>query len=156
MCFSKHYDVKRPRSEHFTINTKSRKYECDFCDYKPTTSGNLTKHINIVHARMLEQCSQCPYEGSKQQLKKHNEKVHNAKFPCTLCDFSATTAGNLRKHIEEKHNGTKFPCDKCSYKASTPGHLEFHSNLHCNFCGKVFFGRQEKELHMKEHKNKTL
>ena len=143
----------RPRADHLSLNIKQRQFECNFCDYKATQSGNLTKHINIDHARMLEQCTQCPYEASKQQLKKHTEKVHNINFPCTLCDFSATTAGNLKKHIEEKHNGTKFPCDKCLYKASTPGHVKFHSNLHCTFCEKLCFGRQEKELHMKEHRH---
>ena len=151
---------KERKSKSNQFNSKSKRarkseYLCDLCDYKATKPGALRKHIELFHETKLEQCTLCPYEGEKQLFKKHL-MIHEANFPCTLCHFNASTAGNLKRHIEEKHEGTKFPCSKCPYKASTPGHLEYHINLHCKFCDKVFFDRQEKEFHMKVHKNKGL
>ena len=135
---------------HYRSIHKKIKYPCDFCDYQGTQKYSLAKHIKAVHAKDHEICQHCPYEApSKPELRKHIDKHHPTNFPCTLCDFKGSIAGDLKQHIQQSHNGTKFPCEKCPYKASTPGHLEYHKKLHCQYCDKVIFS--QKDSHMKIH-----
>ena len=135
---------------HYRSIHKKIKYPCDFCDYQGTQKCSLAKHIKAVHAKDYESCQYCPYEApSKPEIRKHIAKHHPTNFPCTLCDFKGSIAGDLKQHIEQSHNGTKFPCEKCPYKASTPGHLEYHKKLHCQYCDKVIFS--QKDSHMKIH-----
>ena len=135
---------------HYRSIHKKIKYPCDFCDYQGTQKCSLAKHIKAVHAKDYEICQYCPYEApSKPEIRKHMAKHHPTNFPCTLCDFKGSIAGDLKQHIEQSHNGTKFPCEKCPYKASTPGHLEYHKKLHCQYCDKVIFS--QKDSHMKIH-----
>jgi len=41
------------------------------------------------------------------------------RFPCAQCEYTATTAGNLKKHIENKHEGVRYSCYQCEYSATT-------------------------------------
>jgi hypothetical protein len=36
------------------------------------------------------------------------------RYPCSECNYAATTAWDLKKHVENKHIiGVKYPCTKC-------------------------------------------
>ena len=45
---------------------------------------------------------------------------------CGECDYVATRAIDLKKHIESKHKGVRYPCLKCVYAATTAGSLKRH------------------------------
>ena len=140
---------------HFQAAHQNIRYPCDYdnCSYKATQKGSLQTHIRNIHTKIRLQCEFCNYEcQTKFKLNKHLGRMHASSFPCTLCDFVAETAGNLKLHISEKHNGAKFPCDKCDYKASTPGHLSYHLKLHCKKCDKVVASERDMEKHKPVHK----
>ena len=46
-------------------------------------------------------------------------KHEGVKYPCDKCEYSATTASNLKVHIENKLQGVRYPCDQCEYTATT-------------------------------------
>ena len=149
----KAYTTIQGMHRHYQATHEQIRYNCEFCDYQGTQPNSLTLHIKYMHTNQVLKCNECNFETPRdQQLKQHIKKYHRQaykNFPCTLCDFKAISAGDLKKHIEEKHNGTKFPCDRCSYKASTPGHLAYHSKLHCPYCDQVLFSKRD--AHMKIH-----
>ena len=48
------------------------------------------------------------------------------RYPCSKCDFAATRANVLKKHVENKHEGVRYPCSQCEYSATTANHLKRH------------------------------
>ena len=48
------------------------------------------------------------------------------RYPCDKCEFAATDASNLKKHVESKHEGVRYLCDKCEYAATTASNLRRH------------------------------
>ena len=49
-----------------------------------------------------------------------------ASYPCSACEFVATRADILKRHIENKHEGVIYPCHECEYAATTTGALKIH------------------------------
>ena len=48
------------------------------------------------------------------------------RYPCVKCEHAATTASDLKKHIESKHEGVRYLCDKCEYAATTESSVKRH------------------------------
>ena len=48
------------------------------------------------------------------------------RYPCDTCEFAATTANDLKQHLESKHDGSRYPCDKCEYAATRAGNPKRH------------------------------
>ena len=48
------------------------------------------------------------------------------KYPWDKCEYAATTASHLMRHIESKHEGVRYPCGKCEYSVFTAGVLSKH------------------------------
>ncbi|KAL3279354.1 hypothetical protein HHI36_016860 [Cryptolaemus montrouzieri] len=87
-----------------------------------------------------------------------NENVSNdSRTVCTLCNAVLSDAKALKEHKVEIHripNEFRFKCSTCEesfpneYKYTE--HLRIHP-LECKMCGKLFFRRQNIQLHMKRH-----
>ena len=88
--------------------------EDDQIDDKTHFSNNLFEVCN-THCK------------SNSDLRKHIQAVHKEIwFPCTQCEYKATTQGSLKKHIESVHEKVKYPCNLCEYKATTQLSLKRH------------------------------
>jgi len=48
------------------------------------------------------------------------------RYLCDQCEYAATTAGSLKRHIEFRHEGVRYHCDQCEYVATDPSCLERH------------------------------
>ena len=59
-------------------------------------------------------------------IKLEKPRQQNGKWLCDLCDHSASTLSNLRRHKRGKHEGIRYPCDVCSYMATRAGDLKLH------------------------------
>ncbi len=40
------------------------------------------------------------------------------------CDFAATRASILKRHVESKHEGVRYPCPQCEFAATTASNLK--------------------------------
>ncbi|XP_023339871.1 zinc finger protein ZFAT [Eurytemora carolleeae] len=47
-------------------------------------------------------------------------------YPCNKCEYSASTSGNLKIHVENKHEGVRYPCSHCEYAATVQSNLRRH------------------------------
>ena len=50
-------------------------------------------------------------------------------FSSEQCEYIATRADNLRKHIEAKHLGVTYACELCPYQATQKQNLKRHCKL---------------------------
>jgi len=48
------------------------------------------------------------------------------RYPCSQCQHVATTANNLKKHVESKHEGVRYPCSHCEHAATNAYNLKKH------------------------------
>ena len=101
--------------------------------------GNLEGHIQVNHtsknpckqkhvkssyslARPFE-CNECDYSAiTAGTLKRHVQFKHTFEkpFKCNECDYSATQASDLKTHVQAKHTLEKpFKCNECDYSATT-------------------------------------
>ena len=108
--------------------------------------GNLEGHIQINHtsknsgkqkdvkspyylARPFK-CNECDYSATRAAtLKRHVQAKHTFEkpFKCNECDYSATTATNLKRHVQAKHTFEKpFKCNECDYSTMHTTTLKRH------------------------------
>ena len=45
---------------------------------------------------------------------------------CSNCDYSATTASNLKRRVKNKHKGVRYPCSRWEHGATDTGNLKKH------------------------------
>ena len=71
-------------------------------------------------------CSLCDFVASQAgNLKIHIErKYKGVRCPCSECELSANTTRNLRRHVENKHNGMSYSCSQCKHAATTASDLK--------------------------------
>jgi hypothetical protein len=61
----------------------------------------------------------CPYRAALSEptiTKGWSEQAQGGPFPCTVCDFRATSQGNLKVHVRT-HGETPYACVHCDFKA---------------------------------------
>ena len=87
------------------IKTEGGKYACNQCDYRATQKGNMTQHIQSVHAGVKYPCNRCNYQATQQSnLTTHIQSVHEGvKYACSHCDHQASKQSNLTMHVKRKH-----------------------------------------------------
>ena len=63
---------------------------------------------------------QCEYAATMaNNLQKHVESKHEGvRYSCFQCEYAATTANSLHKHVERKHEGVIYSCLQCKYAAT--------------------------------------
>jgi len=74
------------------------------------------------------QCSQCDYVATRaSNLERHIKYKHEGvRYPCSQCEFTATTASHVKRHIESIHEEVRYPCSQCEYVARIASHLKSH------------------------------
>ena len=48
------------------------------------------------------------------------------RYPCKHCEYTATTAVTLKRHIKCIHEGVRYSCRHCEYAATTASDLKKH------------------------------
>lgn len=157
-----YFSKKRDGNWYKTCNGCRKKFECDQCDYKCSTNGNLQKHIKSVHDKIKDYaCDKCKFKSSTNvDLQKHIKNVHNkAKdFGCDQCDAKFSTNGNLQRHIKAVHDKIKdFGCDQCDFKCLEDSTLQHHiRSVHdklkphgCDNCNYKFSTNGHLQRHIK-------
>ena len=129
------------RSQHEGI-----KFECKECGKQLSTKTILERHYSFFHNGITHKCSEenCNMEFAlKDSLNHHIEAVHhNYRYPCSECDYKATSLVSLKRHVETKHKGLRHECPECGKQYIQQGALRLHfqtvhegiKNHECNQC----------------------
>ena len=75
-----------------------------------------------------DNCDKCEFAATAaSSLKRHIEHIYEGvTYPCFKCIFVAARVYDLKKHNQSKHEGVGYPCDKCEYAATRAGDLKTH------------------------------
>ena len=117
---------------HTTESTK----QCDMCDSKFKTDGDLKMHVRNVHLEVNYQkvkCEICGEELNKGSISTHKRNLHKKdeleKQQCDQCEFIGYTMQSLIAHAKI-HLGITYECDLCDYKCITKGTFKEHKRSH--------------------------
>ena len=103
--------------------TKHNQYECNKCEKRLKTQGNLNDHIQREHRPDLFNCTKCSKQfPAKNALNQHmnsqhpinppvghsqwaQQKNNNSDYSCTHCESGFESLNELCMHKKSKHNG---------------------------------------------------
>ena len=109
-----------------------RPFECNLCEYKAKTKGNLTSH-QIGHSKERPYvCELCDYKAKHRSLLKAHSKIHtdSRPFHCDQCEYKARERSAMIVHMRVHTGDRPFECEKCEYKAKDGGTLSSHKRRH--------------------------
>jgi len=88
--------IKQELIEGFSsisASLESAKYTCNICEYTGPDMGSVKYHKKVKHGKYS--CKVCQFVTDSIKLRnQHIQAVHG--YICNLCEYTATTAGNLR------------------------------------------------------------
>ena len=91
---------------------------------KGGTTGGMMSHLRSLHPEQYDLFLQqkMMYRAMKEEIKMGRTLKHS----CNICDYQASTQGQLKIHIQSVHEKIKHHCDICDHHASTKSHLRRH------------------------------
>ncbi len=138
--------------------------KCRICQKRLSHVSRLPHHFTASHVGQA--CYDCPRCGetffTRKTAKSHLVKVHGGgRIKCPLCDQTASSMENLRRHSARKHPEQallKFrnllSCPVCQQLFATRSYLQEHMSLHngrpaylCSICGQGFCGKDGLRKH---------
>jgi hypothetical protein len=140
------------------VQIENATFYCKRCGNSFEEFGLLAKHSIDKYGELLGVT--CVYCGdslaSNEQLKKHNEDVHNKTnqdnkkrmdFKCTLCQKVIRTNIGIIRHTELFCK----QCKKCSpERTSFDLHMGSHQKIRCEDCNLTFSSRLDRGWHIVE------
>eukprot|EP00092_Neocalanus_flemingeri_P002418 GFUD01002587.1.p1 GENE.GFUD01002587.1~~GFUD01002587.1.p1 ORF type:complete len:528 (+),score=101.25 GFUD01002587.1:150-1586(+) len=83
---------------------EEKRFSCKFCDQKFASNQLRNKHQNLMHNKRFP-CDQCSKVFSEKTRLMIHSRIHSGEKPfvCESCGFSCSQRDNLRLHKEFKH-----------------------------------------------------
>ena len=154
----KHPEKRKPNRIGSEIGkSKIKKLVVKFKSDKPENFDNVfTNKLKMETPPETEKVPEVPCEEPVAAVKSDDLSVE-LKTVCPICDCVLLNAKALKEHKISVHNVTAQTRHKCmtcdqqfpnDYKFSE--HLRIHP-LECKICGRLFYRRQNIQLHMRRH-----
>ena len=142
--------------------SKSRRYECEFCEKEFKSSSKLARHIKQQHKKSKKE---------EDESASDSDEDKNRRYDCTDCTKTFKKPSLLARHVKV-HDPNKRPheCDKCQKRFPTQVALVRHDILHsdlverstiartepqdfvCVVCPRTFKSPDSLSAHIKAHK----
>ena len=92
----------------------------------------LRSHSRSVHEKVKYPCNLCQHSATaKRDVRRHIESVREkVKYPCNQCEYQASLQSSLRTHIESVHQKIKYPCHQCDYNFTRKCQYIWKLNIH--------------------------
>ncbi|XP_012941329.1 uncharacterized protein LOC101861144 [Aplysia californica] len=112
---------------------------------------HLQRQRLVVNGKKFE-CSHCGSQFGSERILRDHIRHHVNHYKCPLCDMTCPSPSALRDHVRYRHsNQREFSCTLCDYKAKVAGDLRKHQQTHdrknfvvCQYedCGATFSQRE--------------
>ena len=148
---------------------REKRFACDDCDHRFTTTSGMRVHKQAVHNNEFFKCpqSECLFSSKwKTNLTNHFKWIHGTagSFACDHpgCMFRTSWPQNIAKHKRHAHSDKKpFACDHtgCLFHTKTSSDLSQHKNAvhlnirnnRCHVCEKGYRTKSYLKSHMTTH-----
>jgi KRAB domain-containing zinc finger protein len=153
---------------------ESKRFECQFCDLKYLTEGQLNHHMKFHKNPEQFKCLICGHQTKRKEHLEMHLKTHNKNreknFRCNQCDFKTNHKQSLKSHLKSHENlkeklrkfSTAIKCEKCpsvlkSKRTYWRHFRERHKNIgkfQCDLCESKYGEKYTLKKHLaKKHFN---
>ena len=173
---SRKEELKNHVKGGYFIKAETLLLECQFCELKTLSKGNLNQHIARVHeGRSPNTCKFCGSSFKSNSLMKiHMKEEHDFhENQCSICKMVFKSSSIMKKHVRSVHEGIKRKnsnkhrvCDICGHISKClKSHKNHTKNKHfsCTNCKDNFSRQEDLDEHLKkvhgsneESKNKLM
>jgi len=117
--------VKRMRSKGPAF------YPCKECSYKTNKASMIKFHTKKNHqSQYLFSCTVCQFSTTDNKMFP-SHKCKEELIKCPQCDFTASKALLVRRHINTQHETQVYSCGQCKYKCTTMDSFQQHQLFLC-------------------------
>ena len=148
-------------------HNEGMKYQCEICNKKYTTKGNLATHKKSAHIPKIGQIEEPGVPGQLREVRvdsmgywrkySYTEIVHDGItfYQCSYCNKEYEDKGRYRSHVYKCMPYTCSVCGKTYQHRESGLNCEAkHTNSYkysCSWCGKGFISKQKWERHERIH-----
>ena len=78
----------------------------DGCDFETSTAGRLNAHTKAVHEGILYDCEICDFKSPRKgDVTRHMNSLHAKmkKHKCDYCDYRSGRLDSIKLHVSKKH-----------------------------------------------------
>lgn len=137
-------------------------YKCSECGKSFRKKASHSQHMAKTHkTKVPHNCGLCGKQfSSLSGMRQHITKNHSQPLmhlQCDICNKVMATAIGFKLHLYKAHNRQKpYQCNYCPKTFFKQEHLNcheenFHGNLPCSVCGKIFSLKSSLMRHEKCH-----
>jgi len=106
-------------------------YPCKECSYKTNKASMIKFHTKKNHqSQYLFSCTVCQFSTTDNKMFP-SHKCKEELVKCPQCDFTASKALLVRRHINTQHETQVYSCGQCKYKCTTMDSFQQHQLLLC-------------------------
>lgn len=165
--------LKIHKSIHDEKPVRKEDYKCQFCEKRFWIGGNLIKHIQNIHHRLIQQqninlidllpdelitkerkfqCSFCSKKFFHKRNAQVHERIHTKPSKCQQCDFKCANEQTLFDHIHKEHfiGSKNVNMSQAKSQKRSPGFYE------CFICHLSYKFRINLKYHMLQHGEKKI
>ena len=123
-----HDDLTHSLEQKLEKESVRLKYQCEICDHKSKTHGELRKHQQTQHCK--DQNHQVELMKNQTELAIVEKEATFEEFLCFYCEILIRNREDLEMHRSwcDPIPLTDFPCDKCGVQCLSEEQLEIHKN----------------------------
>ena len=102
----------------FTPSTKIKDKQlypkCNLCNFSPSESAKMQRHMRIHTGEKPHSCNQCKFKTSTDDNLRVHMRGHSGEKPykCTLCNFSSSTSGKITLHLKNHKEERPRKCNQ--------------------------------------------
>lgn len=144
--FKKQGNMKLPSSDDF--GTIANHYTCPMCDWRTTSSDEITHHVNVKHLDLLSPRKSLNIDDENNIVIGPSTSTGSRGVPytCPICGLEKADSKTLERHVNLQHRDVLSPDDVCD---TDNNNVSPQSG--CPVCGMEFSDSDSLAVHVDGH-----
>ncbi|CAF3355538.1 unnamed protein product [Rotaria sp. Silwood1] len=154
-------------TNHVNTHLGVKPFQCKFCSFSFTTSGELIRHVRYKHTlEKPHRCDECGYATVELSKLRRHIRTHTGEKPyaCPHCSYCSPDTFKLKRHLRVHTGERPYQCTICNFRFTQSNSLKAHMLTHqaekpsfpCSYCPSVMARKSDLRYHVsKQHSRQS-